>query len=327
MNTFFVTVMVAMMLWNGRNTVTLAQKETQSTFHFQGREYTMEELGLPSGSRIKPIRGWYINGYHLIPKEIKHKGAVVVFGGSDGSCDIGNALYLAYHGYEVYAMYYFGQENQRNRLDRIPLEFFAELYIYVQKTAQSHKPLTVHGYSKGTELTLLLASYFPDYVDNIILYAPMSYVFQFYEGFDHSPWTFQGKELPFLAIDAKEGMNKRLIAMRDKKPYRTFEQIQYALEHGNNKEQTRIDLGKIRVKMLIFAGEWDAAYPAADMGREIKANYKGECELVTFEKAGHWFTSANSVGDLMMGGEPEANVQAGIISDRIRLEKLAEWTK
>ena len=142
---------------------------------------------MPPGSQIIPVRGWYINGYHIIPKEIKHRGAVLVFGGGEVSCSLHNALITAYHGYEVYAMHFFGQLNQQIQPERIPLEFFAELYLYIQRTAQSPKPLTIQGTSLGAELGLLLASTFPEQVDHLILYAPSAYVFQSFRGRQHSP--------------------------------------------------------------------------------------------------------------------------------------------
>ena len=120
---------------------------------------------------------------------------------------------------------------------------------------------------------------------------------------------------------------KHLIAFRDNKPMSTLEFCRYGLEHDKNREKARINLAPVRAKMLLFAGELDEVWPAADMAREIKANYDGECELVIFEKAGHAFSKRNMNGKWKMGGEPEANVQAYDESYRIRLEKLEEWTK
>lgn len=326
MNNVLVTMMIAILLLKAKGVEPQASEHLYSSFTYYGQEYTVEELELPSGSQVKPIQGWYINGYHMIPKEVRHKGAVVVFGGTDGGCDFGSALPLAYEGYEVYVMFFYGQKNQRKDMSRVPLEFFAELYLYIQKTAQSPKPLTIHGYSKGTELALLLASYFPKQVDHLILYAPASYVF---EGSGRrSSWSFQGKELPFISLQGNAEVKKKLDeAFRNNKPRRGIELYQYGLKHDKNKEKARINLAPIQAKMLIFAGELDEAGPAADMAREIKANYEGACELVIFEKAGHFFSEETVSEGWAMGGDPEANVEAKVISDRIRLKKLAEWTK
>ncbi len=303
--------------------------EDYSGFTYRGQEYKLEDLGFLPGSQIIPVRGWYINGYHIIPKEIKHRGAVLAFGGSEGSCALSNALVIAYHGYEVYAMHFFGKDNQKKRAEQIPLEFFAELYLYIQRTAQSPKPLTIHGTSMGTELALLLAGTFPEQVDHLILYAPSAYVFQSSRGRQHSRWTFQGKELPYISTEGSEELRtKDLIAIRDHKLRRGVDFYRYGIEHDQNREKARINLAPVRAKMLLFAGELDEAWPSADMAREIKANYDGECELVIFEKAGHAFSRITTFdGTWAGGGEPEANVQAYDESYRIQFEKLEEWTK
>lgn len=328
MRNLFLTMMIAMMLWNANGENHEAAPKDYSRFTLGKNEFTVEEAGLPSGSQVKPIRGWYINGLHIVPKEIKHKGAIVVFGGSGGDCDYMSAFELAREGYEIYGIDFYGKDRQPKKMDRIPLDFFAELYLYIQRTAESPKPLTVHGYSRGTELTLLLASHFPDQVDNVVLYAPLAYAFQHDFGVHHSPWTFRGKELPYVSFEGEETKAKTYLAMRNKKPSTGPEFFLHALEVVDNKEEARIRLESIRAKMLIFAGGVDGLLPAAEMGREIKANYKGECALVIFEKAGHWFSEQTTFkGYLDTGGEPEDNLKAKEISDRIRLEKLAEWTK
>lgn len=328
MKSAFLIMMIVMSLWKGNVGEASGSDSSDFRFAYASHEHTPEEVGFAPGTEVKKIQGWYMNGYQITPKEVKHKGAVVVFGGSEGGCGLPSAISLVNEGYEVYAMYFYGKENQRKEIDRIPLEFFLELYLHIQKTAQSARPLTIEGTSAGAELVLVFASYFPKYVDHIILYAPSSYVFQGSVANHHSSWTFQGRELPFIAMDREEIRTKQLIAHRNKKRVSMTEYYRYALELADNKEEARIDLTPVQTKMLIFAGELDAICPAADAGREIKENYKGECELVVFEKAGHSFSSYTAIDGMWeLGGEPEANVQAGIISDRIRLEKLAEWTK
>lgn len=330
MKSILVTLMIVMSLWN-TNVEKLEAKDPEPfKFRLGTYEYTQDEIGFLPGTKVKPFRGWYMKGYQITPKEVKHKGAIVVFSGGGGGCDLLSAMELTKEGYEVYSMYFFGEENQQPEFHSIPLEFFAELYLHVQRTARSPKPLTIQGGSGGAELGLLLASYFPDQVDNLILYAPSAYVFEGLSekynkyGSGHSTFTFGGNELPFIRLNSEEQQTKRMIAMRNKKPWNSY---QYGLDHDKNKEKARIDLAPVRANLLLFAGEKDAIWPAADMGREIKANYRGECELVTFEKAGHGFSDDTTVGSWEMGGDLEANVEAKIVSDRIRLQKLAEWTK
>lgn len=327
MRNIFLIIIISILLSNYKEGESKISEDSYSRFTYSGREYTLEEVGLPQGTQVKPIRGWYINGFHIIPKEIKHRGVVVTFGGSDGGSALMIALGLAYRGYEVYSMYSFGQENQRKYLDQVPLEFFAELCLHIRQNAKSPEPLTIYGSSRGAELALLLAGHYPDQVDNLILHAPSAYVFQGLKS-HNSAWTFQGRELPYIAYDpSKEVTPKRAMDARSGKPLREVEVFRYGILYDKNKEKARINLSSIRANMLIFAGEKDEVWPSADMAREIKANYKGECELVTFEKAGHVFSNITSFRNMALGGDSESNVQAGIESDKIMEKKLVEWTK
>ncbi len=246
--------------------------ENYSSVQYKGREYKVEEWGMPPGSQIKPVHGFYINGYHIIPKEIKHRGAVIVFGGANGT-DLWSAMTIAYHGYEVYAMHIYKWVRQTNSKEQVPLELFAELYQYIQWTAQSPKPLTIYGSSLGAELGLLLASTFPEQVDHLILFAPSAYVFQnIYSNPPCSPWTFQGKELPFISTDGSEEMKtKHLIAIRDNTPLSTLEFCRYGIEHDKNREKARINLAPVRAKMLLFAFD-TAGYAAA--ARVVRHQYQ-----------------------------------------------------
>lgn len=330
MKTIFLTMMIAMMFWNGNVGEDSGSDSTDFRFTFFGKKYTVEESGLAPDTKVKEIRGQYINGYQITPKEVKHKGTVVVFGGGNGILDFPSACDLANQGYEVYCMYFFGQENQQREFSQIPLEFFAELCLHIKKSAQSPRPLTLHGISGGAELSLLLASYYPDQVDHLILYAPSAFVFEGLNekmrGSGHSAFTYGGKELPYITIESEEIRTKQFVALRNKKRWQEADYYRYGLEYAGNKENARIDLTPVRAKMLLFAGELDAVWPAAEMSRELKKHYKGSCDVFIYEKAGHSFL-ADAHDVFTAGGEPEANLQAKIESDRIRLEKLAEWTK
>lgn len=157
------------------------------------------------------VCGEYIFGYHLTPNVVKHREVVVVFGGSEGSYNPMLVSELLHRGCEVYAMYYFGQKNQQSELQLVPLDFFDELQENIKKNAGFKKPLILCGSSKGAELALLLASKYPNSVNHLILYSPSAYVFQGITP-DYSKrgssWTFQGKELPFIALDT----NRELLA-------------------------------------------------------------------------------------------------------------------
>ncbi|AKK02396.1 dienelactone hydrolase family protein [Corynebacterium epidermidicanis] len=155
-----------------------------------------EASSYPTTDRITHIEGTYLSGFHFQPVEKKHAGTVVVFGGSEGSPDYARARQLWEAGYEVLALFFFGQPNQKNTLADVPLEFFDEV-----TTRVSEGPVTVVGSSKGAELTANLATHGAK-IDNIVLFTPTEYTFQglAFGREEHPSFSQGGQPLPYLAF-------------------------------------------------------------------------------------------------------------------------------
>ena len=290
-----------------------------------------EKSNLP-GINISVVKGNYLNGYHLLPEKITHQGTVITFGGSEGSSNINMAVNLAKEGYEVYSLYFFGRDNQQKELVKVPLDFFTEAYAEIEKNAVAAKPLTILGGSKGAEMCLLLAGKYPDLVDNVVLYAPSTYVFQglsFDYSSSNSSWSFQGKELAYLPLTAASGSTygKFMMRMFFNAPIEYEPIYRSVTENAENKEAALIDVSKAKANLLIFAGKEDKMWPSADMAEDIIKRYPAEKKLVTYEKAGHIFFGPPVLSNMSVGGEYEANEAAKIDSDRILLKALEEWTR
>lgn len=268
-----------------------------------------------------------------LTKEIRKKGVVAIFGGSEGSCNMYTAIKLANQGYEVYPMYFFGQENQRAEIARIPLEFFEELYIVIQNNSVTSKPLTVIGASRGAELTLILASKYPDLIGNIVLFAPSAYAFGGVTddtGKELSPWTYEDEELPFLKQSDlfRDEAGRSIVEKSTIKTPMVLEPIfTYLIEKGENAERAMIDISSVKANILLFAGKDDQMWPSYKMGQKIIEEHQGNNELVAYDSVGHSFLGPTEYNNMAMGGEYENNVRAGIDSDKILLERLEEWNK
>ena len=317
---------------NGKNTEKLSEiRENEAlTNLYAGVDRTDPLQSEIEGVSVSAVKGDYINGYRLLPDEILHDGAVVVFGGSEGSSNFADAAMIAKRGYEVYSMYFFGQENQAPELLNVPLEFFEELYAYIEKDAADPEPLTLYGGSKGAELSLLLASKYPDLIDNVVLSAPASYVFQglsFTDRTPHSSWTFKGEELPYIAtLPESDVLARFMLDMLLNKPMKLIDTYISAVNIAENKDEAAIPLGDVKANLLIFAGRQDQMWPSAEMGEMIKENYAGNCDLHIFEEAGHLFLGPSVLSNLALGGTYEANESAKFESDAILFEKLEAWT-
>ena len=74
------------------------------------------------GVDVRRVDDGAAQGFHLVPREIKHKGAIIVYGGSDGTPNYAQAVDFAKNGYEVLSLFMFGQKNQPKTLARVPLE-------------------------------------------------------------------------------------------------------------------------------------------------------------------------------------------------------------
>lgn len=283
------------------------------------------------GVTVKELKGNYINGYHLLPDKITHKGAIIVFGGSEGSSNFGEAAVIAKQGYEVYSMYFFGRENQQPELINVPLDFFEELSAHIQKEAISAKPLTLYGGSKGAELSLLLASKYPEQVDNLVLYAPSAYAFQGISYTDRTPyssWTYGHESVPYIStMPESHVMTSFFMNMLLNKPMTLLPLYESAVKIAENKNEATINLNTVNAKILIFAGGQDQMWQSATMAKMIDTNYSGDCELHIFENAGHLFLGPSVANNFALGGEYQANRAAKEESDKILFSKLEEWTK
>lgn len=78
------------------------------------------------GVTVTPVSGSRLAGFHLRPDTLSRRGVVVGYGGSEGGCDFARASALAGQGYEVLALFVFGQPNQPRRLQQVPVESFGE---------------------------------------------------------------------------------------------------------------------------------------------------------------------------------------------------------
>lgn len=278
------------------------------------------------------VVGEYINGYHLRPKEITRKGVVVTFGGSEGSSNIDIAKKVAKEGYEVYSMYFFGQENQRDSIARVPLEFFEELHTEIEKNSIKNKPLTLIGASRGAELALILASKYPDIIDNIVLYAPSAYVFGGVvddTGEELSSWTYNGEEIPFLKESDlfRDEVGKSIVKRAMTKPMVLEPIFTYLIEEGGNAEEAMISISSVKANILIFAGKDDQLWPSYMMAQKIVEEHRGENQLVAYDDVGHSFYGPTEYNNMAMGGEYEKNVEAGKDSDKKLFEALERWMK
>lgn len=226
----------------------------------------------------------------------------------------------------MYALFFFGQPNQQARLSEVPLEFFDEVTALIPEG-----PVTVFGSSKGAELTANLAARGAR-IDNIVLYTPSEYAYQGldFDQQDKSSFSKDGQPLPFLSLRNSDlGPSLKMFAdMVLGLPARYREIYGSIPARADNVDAARIPIENFHGQGLLFAGDQDAMWPGEIAAKNLAEHNPG-LEAHIYPGAGHLFHEDITVFGLswekMLGGTVEANRAAKHDSDRIVLEKLAQW--
>ncbi len=280
-------------------------------------------------TEISVIDNGIVQGYHFMPKDENHKGTIITFSGSDGGIDTLHSVLLSENGYDVYAMNFFGAKNQNKELVEVDLEIFKAILEYIKSENKTVQKVSILGSSKGAELSLLLANYYSDDIDKVILYAPSSYVWQGLatdRNIIKSSWEFEGKPLKFLSFKdtslsalIKFGINALI-----NKPYEFKIFYDSVLDENLMAYECTIPMNNINSKILIFAGEEDKMWDSAKMGGFIKAELPEKVEFYNYKDAGHIFYGPSVFNNMRTGGDYEANVEALIDSNKKLLDFMNE---
>lgn len=303
-----------------------------------GEGMSADKSSYETSDRVTAIEGEYLNGFHFRPEEKKHRGVIVVYGGSEGSPDYSRAEQLADDGYEVLSLFFFGQPNQKPTLANVPLEQFDEVTDYIDKNIEDASeeggddagPVTVIGTSKGAEFAELLAARgYP--VDNLVAFAPAHYSYSgldFASGQELPSFTDRGETVGYASFrDSSISAGAKMLWDMSTS-YPVSYRATYEGAAGNAADDARIDLGDFGGNVLLFGGEDDQMWQAEIAARAL-AEQGGNVEAHVYPDAGHaFFPNANEVPNgwqIMLGGTVEGNRTAHDDADKILRERLAQW--
>lgn len=292
---------------------------------------TLDEFSDLDTSRVSlvPFSRKQVSGFHLRPRGHTRPGIVVTLGGSEGSSAPGHAMDLASAGYEVLAVYYFGQEDQPARLSQVPLEFFAEARNYAREKAKSTRPLSIVGVSKGAELALVLTHYY-DSIDNLVLIAPTTHV---YQGLgiskEASSWSYQGRDVPFVSFRGAsiKAIYQMFVEMALRKPVSYRYLYESSKDRADNVELGRLRLEEFAGNILLMAGTRDLVWPSNRAVFEMMKTERtvGQVYGIVFPGVGHVFGGATVAGRMALGGSLHRNTEAALHA-KIRMQyHLASW--
>ncbi|MGW3284267.1 acyl-CoA thioesterase/bile acid-CoA:amino acid N-acyltransferase family protein [Streptomyces sp. NPDC001002] len=144
----------------------------------------------------------------LPPSGGPRRAPVLLVGGSEGgtASPLAAAL-LASRGHPALALCYFSCQGRPKNLSGIALEYFvsAARKLAAQPQADPER-LTIIGASRGSEAAQLMVQYYPDLVDNSVVYMPSRNTNgAYYQGClscgqGHAAWTRNGKGLQLVPI-------------------------------------------------------------------------------------------------------------------------------
>lgn len=263
-----------------------------------------------------------VQGYHFKPKIKKYRGLIITFGGSDGGCLYSLGEEICNKGYEVLSLYYFKHKNLRRQLNNIDISFFEMVLNYINISNIDSSKLTLIGFSKGAELTLLLTQYYE--VNNVVLYSPSAYS---YQGIGGPSWKYKNTIIPYLkqSDNNKKEFLKIIIKYVFNLPVNYKNLQSYVSENINQDDPEWIYKKKVNGKMLIFAGEDDAVWASSRDAKRLKKYDNEHIDYYVFEGAGHIFSGYKYLGNIYLGGKIISNLKAKEKSDAILFKNLAEW--
>jgi len=221
---------------------------------------------------------------------------VVVLNGSDGGLNETAAALFASHGFAALALAYFNYETLPKQLIDIPIEYFEKAIEYLINRPEVKKDkIGVTGISYGGMLSLLLASFYPEF-KAVAAYSPSCYLSGGVGGDYDLPiasFTRQGKPLPFvhnpknsMSILREKGMLGP-IWLRDFYKLLVEEALPQDLEAGT------IKVEKINGPVLLLSGEDDGMWQSSwfcetAMARMKDKGFAWGYEHVCYSNAGHY---------------------------------------
>jgi len=163
---------------------------------------SVEQRLLDEGVQREEIREDGLVGTLFTPAGEGPFPTIIVMNGSGGGINEVRAAQYASKGIQAFALGYFRAEGLSHYISRTPLEYLERGIDFITERGNilGGRPL-VSGQSRGGELTLLLASRYPEKIAGIAAFVPGSYVFGAQgaadpeEGWNGPTWTSGGEPL------------------------------------------------------------------------------------------------------------------------------------
>lgn len=247
--------------------------------------------------------------------------AIIVMNGSGGGIPRQRAALYAAHGYTALALGYFKAPGLPDSIGDMPLEYFQRALAWVHRQLQpANGFVAITGQSRGGELSLLLASRFPDQISATIAYVPSSVIHgtlragQPGQAPDAPVWTWQGKALPNVWQNNPQAdwaaFHQR---PSNGEPVRQEPAFHTPMRNPNAVAAARIPVEQIQGPVMLISGTDDGFWPSAWYSEQIEKalrehHHAWPVEHVRNDAAGHAIGLPNLPTTLIAKPHPVAQV-------------------
>lgn len=230
--------------------------------------YTLRFLA--PGATHRPVRDAGLSGTLHTPAGAGPHPAVLVLAGSGGGTHEQRAALYAAHGYTALALGYFKTPERPDHLNDTPLEYFETALRWIHEhLSPVHGFVAVSGVSRGGELSLLLASCFPDLVSAVVAYVPSAVVHGTLRAGhpdkprDATAWTWRGQPLPNVWRDnADADWHAFDHPSAPGLPVRQEAAFHSALRNAQAVARARIPVENVLGPVLLISGTDDGFWPS-----------------------------------------------------------------
>ena len=282
---------------------------------------------LAPGMRRIEVRDGGLHGTFFVPAGTGPFPAIVLLSGSGGGLSEAQAALYAAHGYAALALAYFRAGDLPRELVRIPLEYFERAIAWLQARPEVDADrLAVGGASRGGELSLLLASRFPQF-KAVVANVPSGIVYggvgDDESAYRQPAWTYGGEAVPYFT--SRRGGDGP--APEPGVPFALTPLFLRGLEEKEGVRDAEIPVERINGPILLISGEDDAMWPSTRysemvMDRLAAQGHPYRDQHLAYDGAGHiigqpWvpttvFASGHPVTGTLFayGGTPKGSADA-----------------
>ena len=303
---------------------------------------SMVQSFIAPGVTVQWVQREGVSGALYVPAEPGPHPVVVYMNGSSGGINSARAALFAAQGYACLALGVFNFEGRPRYISRTPLEYFENALQWVHRElTPSDGFVALAGISRGSEMSLLAASYFPTLVSAVVGYVPTSTINGVAsagrpdETRSATAWTYQGQDLPNVFDPSATADWSRAVPCKDE-GVRQAPAFVSTLEDPQAVARASIPVENIRCPVLLLSASDDGFWPSTVYAQLIARRMTAPCRHIDYRGAGHYLfypglpttvigkRHAMSGVRVSAGGSPEANALANEAAEHDMLQFLAD---